>query len=72
LEEINHLNDAVAGLKFFSISISPKERIQTILYNDGNGFKWELSVHREDLSYSTNYIFYLVADNQMYLSSNRD
>ena len=64
MEEINHLNDAVAGLKFFSISISPKERIQTILYNDGNGFKWELSVFREDLSYSTNYIFYLVADNQ--------
>ena len=64
MQEINHLKNTVAGLKFFSISISPKERIQTILFNDGNGFNWELSVHREDLSYRTDYKFYLVADNQ--------
>ena len=64
MQEINHLENAVAGLKFFSISISPKERIQTILFNDGNGFNWELSVHREDLAYTSNYKFYLVANNQ--------
>ncbi len=64
MQEINHLKNAAVGLKFFSISISPKERIQTILFNDENGFNWELSVHREDLSYRTDYRFYLVANNQ--------
>ena len=64
MQEINHLKNPVAGIQFFSISISPKERIQTILYNDGNGFNWELSVHREELAYTSNNKFYLVADNK--------
>lgn len=61
MNEINYLKNTVAEINFFNITINPKSRIHSVLYNDGTGFNWELSVYRSVEYYTT---FYLTANNQ--------
>ena len=59
MQKENYLTSTSHKVNLFSTSLSPKERVHTLLIKHSKESSFELSVHAKENAYYTKYLFYL-------------